>query len=66
MLPFSKMIAVSLGKPYYPSYYLDTAPIQINAYGYDEFSQNAVVDALTGDIPFVGSSPVKLDRENIR
>ncbi|MDA3890857.1 MAG: glycoside hydrolase family 3 protein [Salinivirgaceae bacterium] len=61
MIPFEKMIAISYSNPYYVNYYLDYASIKINAYSMDNFSQKAVVDALTGAIPFVGTTPVKLD-----
>jgi beta-N-acetylhexosaminidase len=61
MIPFKKLIAISYGNPYYVNYYRDTTPIKINAYSYDEFSQNAAIDALTGLIPFRGTTPVNLD-----
>lgn len=61
MIPFEKIIAISYSNPYYVNYYLDYAPIKINAYSMDKFSQKAVVDALTGTIPFTGTSPVVLD-----
>jgi beta-N-acetylhexosaminidase len=61
MIPQSKIIAISYSNPYYVNFYFDSAPIRINAYSIDEFSQKAVVDALTGQIPFVGTSPVKLE-----
>jgi len=61
MIPFEKIIAISYSNPYYVNYYLDYAAIKINAYSLDKFSQKAVVDALTGEIPFTGSTPVVLD-----
>lgn len=63
MLPQEKIIAISYSNPYYVNFYFDNASIRINAYSIDEFSQKAVVDALTGTIPFKGISPVKLDHE---
>lgn len=61
MIPFEKMVAISYSNPYYVNYYLDYAPIKVNAYSLDKFSQKAVVDALTGEIPFKGTTPVELD-----
>jgi len=58
-----KIIALSYSNPYYPNFYFENAAIRINAYSIDPFSQKAVVDALTGSIPFKGTSPVKLDHE---
>ncbi len=66
MISQSKIIAVSYSNPYYVNFYFDSAPIRINAYSIDEFSQKAVVDALTGKIPFKGTSPVKLDFDFFR
>ena len=63
MIPQDKIIAVSYSNPYYVNFYFDNASIRINAYSIDKFSQKAVVDALTGVIPFKGTSPVKLDHE---
>ena len=34
--------------------------IRINAYSIDKFSQKAVVDAITGVIPFAGTTPVNI------
>jgi len=66
MLPQEKIIAISYSNPYYVNFYFDNASIRINAYSIDEFSQKAVVDALTGVIPFNGTSPVKLDHKIMR
>jgi beta-N-acetylhexosaminidase len=66
MLPAEKIIAISYSNPYYVNYYFDNASIRINAYSIDQFSQKAVVDALTGEIEFIGTSPVKLDHEVLR
>ncbi len=63
MLPQEKIIAISYSNPYYVNFYFDNASIRINAYSIDTFSQKAVVDALTGEINFKGTSPVKLDHE---
>jgi len=60
MLPSEKIIAISYSNPYYVNYYFDNASIRINAYSIDQFSQKAVVDALIGEIEFIGTSPVKL------
>ena len=66
MIPQSKIIAISYSNPYYVNFYFDSAPIRINAYSIDKFSQKAVVDALTGVIPFKGTSPVKLEFDFFR
>jgi len=63
MLPNDKIIAVSYSNPYYVNFYLENAFIKMNAYSLDRFSQKAVVDALTGTIPFKGTSPVKLEHD---
>ena len=61
-----KIIAVSYSNPYYPGFYFENAFIKINAYSLDKFTQKAVVDALTGRIPFKGTSPVKLDHKILK
>lgn len=66
MLPQDKIIAVSYSNPYYVNFYFENAYIKINAYSLDTFSQKAVIDALTGEIPFVGTSPVKLDHDVLK
>jgi beta-N-acetylhexosaminidase len=63
MLPEEKLVAISYSNPYYVNLYFENAPIKINAYSIDHFSQKAVVDALTGVIPFRGKSPVKLNHK---
>ncbi|MBK8807722.1 MAG: glycoside hydrolase family 3 protein [Bacteroidales bacterium] len=66
VLPREKIIGISYSNPYYVSFYLETAPININAYSSDVFSQKAVVKALVGDMPFVGTSPVKLQHDILK
>jgi beta-N-acetylhexosaminidase len=66
MLPQEKIIAISYSNPYYVDFYFDNAAIRINAYSIDNYSQKAVVDALTGTIKFKGTSPVKLNHETMR
>ena len=66
MLPQDKIIAVSYSNPYYVNFYFENAFIGINAYSLDEFSQKAVVDALTGAIPFKGTTPVQLDHDILK
>lgn len=66
MLPQDKIIAVSYSNPYYVNFYFENAYIGINAYSLDKFSQKAVVDALTGSIPFKGTTPVKLEHEILK
>lgn len=66
MLPQEKIIAISFSNPYYVNFYFDNASIRINAYSIDTYSQKSVVDALTGDIEFKGTTPVKLNHEIMR
>ena len=66
MLPQSKIIAVSYSNPYYVNFYFENAYIGVNAYSLDKFSQKAVVDALTGTIPFKGATPVKLQHDILK
>lgn len=66
MLPAEKMIAISYSNPYYVNLYFENAPIKINAYSLDDFSQKAVIDALTGSIPFKGTTPVNLDQPMLK
>lgn len=66
MLPQDKIIAISYSNPYYVDFYFENAYIKINAYSLDTFSQKAVVDALTGEIPFTGISPVKLEHDVLK
>lgn len=66
MLPKEQIIAVSYSNPYYLDYYFQHIPVLINAYSSDKFSQEAVVKALTGEIPFKGVSPVKLEHEILK
>ena len=61
MIPFEKTIGISYSNPYYVNYYMDNAPIRINAYSMDEHSQKAVIDVLTGAIEAKGTSPVNVD-----
>ena len=62
-LPREKMIVVSYSNPYYHKFYFEKIPVCINAYSSDIHTQEAVVKCLTGEIPFKGKSPVKLDHE---
>ncbi|WP_159949405.1 glycoside hydrolase family 3 protein [Polaribacter septentrionalilitoris] len=66
MLPQDKIIAVSYSNPYYVNFYFENAYIRINAYSLDKFSQKAVVDALTGAIPFKGTTPVQLEHDILK
>lgn len=66
MLPQDKIIAISYSNPYYVNFYFENAYIKINVYSLDTFSQKAVVDALTGSIPFKGTSPVKLEHDALK
>ncbi|UCH14609.1 MAG: hypothetical protein JSV22_01275, partial [Bacteroidales bacterium] len=66
MLPKEQMIAVSYSNPYYLNYYFQHIPVLINAYSSDKYMQEAVVRALTGEIPFRGSSPVILEHDILK
>ncbi len=66
MLPKEQMIAVSYSNPYYLNYYFQHIPVLINAYSSDEYVQEAVVKALTGEIQFRGSSSVKLEHDILK
>jgi hypothetical protein len=62
-VPKDKIIVVSMGSPHLLNEYFERVHTCINAYSYDESTQSAVVRALLGEIPFVGSSPVSLQRQ---
>ena len=66
MLPKEKMICISYSNPYYLNFYFQHIPVLINAYSSDRYMQEAVVNALTGEIPFKGKSPVKLEHDILR
>ncbi|MEJ2542847.1 MAG: glycoside hydrolase family 3 N-terminal domain-containing protein [Calditrichaceae bacterium] len=66
MLPPQKTICISYSNPYYLNFYFQHIPVLINAYSSDRFIQKAVVKTLTGEIPFKGKSPVKLDHEILK
>jgi len=57
-----KIIVVSLGSPYLHNEYFERVDTCINAYSNDVSTLDALVRALMGEIPFVGLSPVSLDR----
>jgi len=57
-----KIVAVSLGSPYLHTEYFERVDTCINAYSDDVSTLDALVQALTGEIPFAGQSPVSLDR----
>lgn len=60
-LPRGKVISVSYGDPYVHDVLLPLAGTAINVYSDSAVSQQALVQALTGEIPFQGSSPVNLE-----
>jgi len=60
-LPRSKVISISYGDPYVHEVALPLAEVAINAYSNCAASQQALVRALTGEIPFNGKSPVNLE-----
>ncbi len=59
-LPKDKVISVSFSNPYYNTFYLETTPLLINAYSFDEYMQRAVVKVLTGEVKATAKSPVDL------
>jgi beta-N-acetylhexosaminidase len=59
-LPQAKVITISYGDPYVHSRYFERVGASVNAYSDDPQTQLAVVNALTGQIPFKGISPVYL------
>jgi beta-N-acetylhexosaminidase len=60
-MPKQKTIVVSYGDPYTPNEYFQRVNTVINAYSIAEPMQEATVRALTGEIPFNGTSPVSLE-----
>jgi len=60
-MPKNKVIVVSYGDPYTPNEYFQRVNTMINAYSVAKPMQEATVRALTGEIPFKGTSPVSLD-----
>jgi beta-N-acetylhexosaminidase len=60
-MPKNKIIVVSYGDPYVPNEYFQRVNTVINAYSVAKPMQEATVKALTGEIPFNGTSPVNLD-----
>ncbi len=63
MISRDKVISISFGDPYIQLMYLPQVWIRINAYHKDANSQNAVVKAIFGEIPFQGTSPVSSTRK---
>lgn len=61
-LPKEKLIVVSLGSPYVINEYFERVDTCINGYSHDMSTLEALVRALTGETPFVGTSPVSLER----
>jgi beta-N-acetylhexosaminidase len=61
-MPKEKIIVVSMGSPYVLNEYFERVDTCINAYSGDVFTQDALVRALLGEIPFIGQSPVSLER----
>ena len=50
MLDINKRIVVSYSNPFLTDFYEEVAPLKVNAYSCDTFSQRAVVKALCGEI----------------
>jgi beta-N-acetylhexosaminidase len=66
LLPPEKVIVVSYSNPYFVHFYFEHVPVQINAYSSDPHMQEAVVKCLTGELPFMGKSPVRIDHEILK
>ena len=62
----SKTIIISFGNPHFFNEYFEASHVYINAYSYTDFSQKATVQALYGDIPFEGKSPVNLSVDKVK
>ncbi len=60
-MPKENVIIVSLGTPYLISQYFERSTIYINTYSACKPIQDALIKALTGQIPFQGTSPVDLN-----
>lgn len=61
-----KRIAISYSNPFLNDCYEGVAPVKVNAYSIDPFTQTAVVRALCGEIPFTAHSPVKLNPDALK
>jgi len=62
-LPKNNVIVVSMGSPYHVEEYLERVNTIINTYSSDNVMINALIRALTGEIPFKGISPVNLSMD---
>jgi beta-N-acetylhexosaminidase len=60
----SKIIVVSLGSPYIGAEYFERVTTYINAYSNNTETHKALVNTLTGKLPFLGISPVNLERKS--
>jgi beta-N-acetylhexosaminidase len=61
-MPKDKIVVVSFGSPYHINEYFERVNTCINVYSNTPATQTALVQALKGEIPFVGISPVKLKK----
>ena len=55
-----RSVVVSFGSPFIKEEYYEETETYINAYWYNKETMEALVDALMGDIPFVGKSPFNI------
>jgi hypothetical protein len=55
-----KSVVISFGSPYMFTDYFEMADVYLNAYSHVPASLKAAVDALFGEIPITGKSPVAL------
>ena len=58
-----KTVAASIGYPYIHYFFMDDAPAFINCYKETPQIQEALVEAIYGEIPFRGISPVELNMD---
>ena len=58
-----KTVAASIGYPYIHYFFMDDAPAFINCYKETPQIQEALVEAIYGEIPFRGISPVDLNMD---
>ncbi len=56
-----KSVGVSLGYPHIHFDFMDDANVFVNLYSPDEQGQRVFVKGLYGELPFIGTSPIKLD-----
>lgn len=56
----NRSVVVSFGSPFIKDEYYEETETYINAYWYNKETMEALVEAMLGDIPFVGKSPFNI------